>query len=1033
MYPRGATNEQLLWRLSTSGIRVEASQFLQNLVSLSKTGLITHRDGRWKLVEHLKTPDTTFKPQEEPAEQGEILYAVSAALKPARESEALDDGKIAAETFEWSSLMEYYTATQRQDPRGKIEEFADRHQRNWQLITATGLWWQKSEMVIDVRHLAATFCESLSANKVSAAAIGWPICHFQTLKGSAQIPALIIPVSWLLEGDYLRIEVEELDPVLNSIWLKQVCAKSTWTEEALHDVLLPAGEPTDLISISERMRHALATLGGASLKPGDLLQEFTIQEPCVKNCAAFFLASEANFTRGSAKDLEKIARWDEKERSGTALQAVLAATSYAQVPTPVSVLPLSDLTDSQYEASTAALTGPLAVIQGPPGTGKSEVIVSLVLSIALAGKSVLIASKNHQAITEIEHRLRQRIPNTPLLVRASDPDGETRISFIDVLKEIAAGEDTPLVCSLDDLVESLLGRARELETMRTVLRQKRQLDIMLSELIERKDLISRNMNPHRDPFAPLSGFSYLLNAVVRLLEKIRRRGQPLPDVMPDNASLSLLSLKIDDLRSELAKLPIYSDEAISEQAQQLRQDIEGKIEEIATWRMTADATTRLKLTGRLKELEFQGAARLHGLDAEDAKIINQLRPVWAISTLSAASRLPLIPGLFDYVIFDEASQCDIASAIPLIARAKRAVVVGDPLQLRFIPMLGRMAEKALMDTANLPLKGRHAYAQSVNSLYDFCASRPAASQRFLSDQFRSAPEIVDYLNGGFYNGRLTSRRTEGLKAPGSYKAGLTWTDVKGHTQREDGGNINIQEAQEIAKLVQRLHAEGFDGSIGILSPFNSQINVIRTEVSRLLSDAQQASVSLRIATIDSFQGAEADVIIFSLVVTPTAARSAISFVANERRRLNVAISRSRAVCVVVGDLSFARSCKIRHIEYLASKATMPYAPPKADLFQSDWERRLDAAMKGRGIKAFPQYSVGTKYLDFAIDPQGKKLAVEVDGRRWHTDSTGNRKISDRLRDRELQVKGWTVMRFWVHELAQNMEGCLDSIESAYRH
>ena len=78
---------------------------------------------------------------------------------------------------------------------------------------------------------------------------------------------------------------------------------------------------------------------------------------------------------------------------------------------------------------------------GPPGTGKSEVIVSLVLSIVFAGKSVLIAAKNHQAINEIEHRLRKRLPDTPLLVRASDPTGEARVSFIDMMKEIATAKE----------------------------------------------------------------------------------------------------------------------------------------------------------------------------------------------------------------------------------------------------------------------------------------------------------------------------------------------------------------------------------------------------------------------------------------------------------------------------------------------------------------------------------------------------------------------------------------------------------------
>ena len=56
------------------------------------------------------------------------------------------------------------------------------------------------------------------------------------------------------------------------------------------------------------------------------------------------------------------------------------------------------------------------------------------------------------------------------------------------------------------------------------------------------------------------------------------------------------------------------------------------------------------------------------------------------------------------------------------------------------------------------------------------------------------------------------------------------------------------------------------------------------------------------------------------------------------------------------------------------------------------------------------------------------MDVEVDGRRWHADPDGNRKLSDRLRDRALIALGWKIRRFWVHELADNMENCLDVIE-----
>jgi hypothetical protein len=135
-----------------------------------------------------------------------------------------------------------------------------------------------------------------------------------------------------------------------------------------------------------------------------------------------------------------------------------------------------------------------------------------------------------------------------------------------------------------------------------------------------------------------------------------------------------------------------------------------------------------------------------------------------------------------------------------------------------------------------------------------------------------------------------------------------------------------------------------------------------------------------LATIDKFQGGEADVILFSPVIGEGAGFGVTNFLKRERRRLNVAISRARSLCLVVGDLDHALKSDIPHIRNLARQATTPFAPPRA-AFDSEWERRLDVAMRRRGLEPNPQYPVGHKYLDFALFADGVKLDVEVDGRK----------------------------------------------------
>jgi len=280
-----------------------------------------------------------------------------------------------------------------------------------------------------------------------------------------------------------------------------------------------------------------------------------------------------------------------------------------------------------------------------------------------------------------------------------------------------------------------------------------------------------------------------------------------------------------------------------------------------------------------------------------------------------------------------------------MARARRAVIVGDPQQLAFIPGLGLGAEHALMDAAALPSKGRARLAQSRNSLFDFVQLRPSAQRMFLADQFRSSPQIVDYIGNEFYGGRLRWRRDEAdFRPPNGYRPGLTWEDVQGRSSREDGGNINAPEAERIVMLLGKMAKDSsFKGNVGVIAPFNAQVALIQRIAQAELAEAEHDRLSLRIATVDKWQGGEADVILFSLVIAPGAQQSARTFIQRERRRINVAISRARALCIVVGDLTYSRRCGIRHIEYLATRANQSWSPPRPP-FDSLWERRLDMVL-----------------------------------------------------------------------------------------
>ncbi len=1020
LFPRGSTDGQLLWRLRSSGLRNDASSLLAALTALSDRGEIRRIGDRWFAADRLPraegaAPAPAPLPAADPRE--DPLRAVRMSLRPPMPAAGVAEEPPGKDLPRWQPLLRYYAATQRQDPRGTVERFRDQHGVGWQLFDCVGAWWSEVRLETPADQLPPRFREALAMiGSTGVASAGWPITVMRGPEGPSFLPALLVPVTWDLASETLSVKVQAVPPAINPAWIRHVCRRTTWTEDTLAAWLLGDDATPDLGAVAPRLAHALASLGGSCLRPADLAPELVCAGEGLRNAAGFFLPDDSAFTRATARDLDAVAEWPESTRRRTALSALVEGDG-AEAPEPVALVSPVDLSETQRAAAARALERRITAIQGPPGTGKSQTIVALIASAVVDRKSVVFVSRNHRALDEVEERIGRLLPGLPLVTRGRDADGTRNASLAHALVALAQGG----MLAPDEerraeaMRSGLLAEAEAAARARAEAAARERLDLDLCELVERATLLRESLPPGTPPKPSLAARLFAM-----LLRPFRRGHDHRADA---RASLAALDDKIRKLERELAAAPPVPEPRDPEALPRLAQ--------VVAAALVPNPETHEYLSYLKAELAFApGGLEPRSIGAEDAAIILGLRPVWAISSLSVPARMPLVPGLFDLAIFDEASQCDIASALPVLARARQAIIVGDPQQLRFIPGLGRAQEHALMDSVGLAKPGRASFAQSVNSLFDFAARRAGpAGVHLLTDQFRSAPDIVDYVSRAFYGSRLVARRSDDeLRAPRDYRPGLHWEDVRGQTGREDGGNVNRGEAEAIVALVAALAADtGFDGSVGVISPFNAQVGLIRRRAEETLTAADRARLDLQVGTVDRWQGGEADVIFFSLVAAAGAASTATTFLSRERRRINVAVSRARAVAVVVGDLGWARACGIAHIAELADRATRPRERPQRG-FDSLWERRTHEALGRRGIESHPQYQVGSRSLDFALFADGVKLDLEVGGRAFHADASGGRKTADRLRDRELMAKGWKVRRFWVHELAANMEGCLDIIE-----
>lgn len=289
-----------------------------------------------------------------------------------------------------------------------------------------------------------------------------------------------------------------------------------------------------------------------------------------------------------------------------------------------------------------------------------------------------------------------------------------------------------------------------------------------------------------------------------------------------------------------------------------------------------------------------------------------------VTSLSVKNAFPLCDDLFDMVVIDEASQCDIASAIPLIMRAKQLVVIGDPMQLQHISTITDDEENEIK--RYLGLDGKMYVRYAKQSLWDYCQSFISNSKTgmrvpcMLQNHYRCFPDIINYSNEIFYKSRLGHRlivktNVDKLKVN---PQGIVLVDVKG-VQESHNMNINIQEVRKSIELAVNSACQFPNATIGIVTPFRHQAEKINTFIPDKFADRIEAN------TVHKYQGDEKDIMIYSLVVTDNSPDCKIKWIDDTVPNLvNVAITRARSTLYVVCNVDYikAHSSACKPLGYL---------------------------------------------------------------------------------------------------------------------
>jgi very-short-patch-repair endonuclease len=776
-------------------------------------------------------------------------------------------------------------------------------------------------------------------------------------------------------------------------------------------------------------------------------------------------------------------------------------------PTLIEALPLNS---EQRTAVEAALTQPLTVITGPPGTGKSQVVAEILINAAWHGQRALFASKNNKAVDVVESRVNHLGVHPILLRLGSGPHEFVLASFLLKLLENNVTEaDQAAFEAASRVHQRLDSRLSELGAQEQALIGARntvdELDRGCEDL--RKALPRRyqqllktvSLEPVASALASLA--EAILDArredqqvLVRMLWALIYRGARFHEVEDCCAALngalkSFGRFSVPALSD--GTLPAWQDQVNRmthwlSRSQQFKgyldalKHLQGKVslDTLALQRTDILASMRdnalqlwerwvqlrpATLTATDRELlETSHAALQLALDIKPGQVldansqrqfrdlldrISHVLPCWAATSLSVRGRVPFKAAEFDVVVFDESSQCDIASALPLLYRAKRAVVIGDPRQLSHISGFSGSFDQMLLQRFGLAEQYPQ-FAYHYNSLFDLAANLVRSDNVLkLRDHHRSHADIIGFSNREFYGSELRIATDYAkLNLPGT-GAGVRWLDVPGKASRHRSGATNRKEAERLVQALRDLLESGYRGSVGVVSPFRAQANLIRELVaadSRLT--ANLADSECLIETVHKFQGDERDVVFFSPVLSLEMPSSAETYLRKNGNLFNVAITRARAQLVVVGDRQCALGCSVpylanfvRYVDELGARrsTTRGQAPLISQTetealdpaWTDEWEPLVYRALMHAGFAPVAHVQEEKYNLDLALVQGRRRLDIEVDSEYYHQPWDSERCRRDQIRTQRLQELGWDVLRFWVYEVRDDLEGCVARIKA----
>ena len=305
---------------------------------------------------------------------------------------------------------------------------------------------------------------------------------------------------------------------------------------------------------------------------------------------------------------------------------------------------------------------------------------------------------------------------------------------------------------------------------------------------------------------------------------------------------------------------------------------------------------------------------------------------------------------FDYVIMDEASKASPAETLVPINMARNIILIGDHKQLP--PVITsedaiKKKVKSELDDNGLDFEkefGESLFERLITSFEISPSLQPYI--KMLDIQYRMPRQLGNIISNHFYKGNLKNPNIEleslknydkdkfhelklkkpfieindkfsnsKIKVPNSV---LFVTTSKQHNPNDNGNKFerknqcNVDTIKQVLQELNKLYRTNADKetpfNIGIIAGYRGQVSLLKDKIKHSdysnfnIKDDDKTKSLIEINTVDKFQGAERDIIIYD-VVRSDKGKSIIGFL-QDYRRINVAFSRAKRLLIIVGDSQY---------------------------------------------------------------------------------------------------------------------------------